>query len=150
MIDDYLKLIEQKTGLRLEHVDVGSWQETRRLVDHRKVHLVSAAVENRSLSESVKAGKPLFSSRLAIASRRDVNSLVLEEAAGWKIGILEGSQHRSYRDSYPEINWAMVSSTNDGLELVESGEFDAMIDTVDVLTYLIDSFGYRGLALSAD
>lgn len=50
-------------------------------------------------------------------------------------------------DSYPEINWAMVSSTNDGLELVESGEFDAMIDTVDVLTYLIDSFGYRGIGI---
>ncbi|MEZ9418079.1 hypothetical protein AB4189_28555, partial [Vibrio sp. 10N.286.49.E1] len=46
MIDDYLKLIEQKTGLRLSHVDVESWQETRRLVDHRQVHLVSAAVEN--------------------------------------------------------------------------------------------------------
>ncbi|MGR5000327.1 ATP-binding protein [Vibrio celticus] len=148
MIDDYLQLIEQKTGLRLEHVDVGSWQETRRLVDHRKVHLVSAAVENRSLSESVKAGKPLFSSRLAIASRRDVNSLVLEEAAGWKIGILEGGANTgAIVDSYPEINWAMVSSTNDGLELVESGEFDAMIDTVDVLTYLIDSFGYRGIGI---
>ncbi|ARP40590.1 ATP-binding protein [Vibrio syngnathi] len=148
MIDDYLTLIEQKTGLRLEHVDVGSWKETRRLVDHRKVHLVSAAVENRSLGENVKAGKKLFSSRLAIASRRDVNSLVLEEAAGWKIGILEaGANTEAIIDSYPDINWSMVSSTNDGLERVDSGELDAMIDTVDVLNYLIDSFGYRGIGI---
>ncbi|MEZ9986282.1 ATP-binding protein, partial [Vibrio sp. 10N.261.49.A3] len=148
MIDDYLKLIEQKTGLRLEHVDVGSWKETRRLVDHRKVHLVSAAVENRSLRENVKAGKKLFSSRLAIASRRDVNSLVLEEAAGWKIGILEaGANTEAIVDSYPDINWSMVSSTNDGLERVDSGELDAMIDTVDVLNYLINSFGYRGIGI---
>lgn len=148
MIDDYLKLIEQKTGLRMKHVDVGSWQETRRLVDHRQVHLVSAAVENRSLGENVKAGKQLFSSRLAIASRRDVNSLVLEEAAGWKIGILEGGANtEAIVDSYPDINWSLVAATNDGLERVDSGDLDAIIDTVDILNYLIDSFGYRGIGI---
>ncbi|MEF1231109.1 transporter substrate-binding domain-containing protein, partial [Vibrio fortis] len=91
MIDDYLKLIEQKTGLNIEHVDVASWSETRGLVDRQQVELVSAAKENKSLGENVRAAKSLFSSRLAIASRRDVSSLVLEEASGWKIGILKNA-----------------------------------------------------------
>ena len=148
IIDDYLQIIEQKTGLRLEHVDVGSWQETRSLVDHKQVHLVSAAVENRSLGENVKAGKQLFSSRLAIASKRGVNSLVLEEAAGWKIGILEGGANtEAIVDSYPEINWSMVSSANDGLKRVDSGEFDAIVDTVDVLNYQINTFGYGEISI---
>ena len=148
MIDDYLKLIEQKTGLRLSHVDVESWQETRRLVDHRRVHLVSAAVENRSLGESVKPAKALFSSRLAIASRRDVNSIVLKEAKGWKLGILaSGANTEAIVESYPNIEWDLVESTKEGLDRVESGELDGFIDTVDVLNYLINSFGYRGIGI---
>ncbi|PMH76184.1 ATP-binding protein [Vibrio cyclitrophicus] len=148
MIDDYLTLIEQKTGLRLSHVDVENWQETRRLVDHRQVHLVSAAVENRSLGENVKPAKALFSSRLAIASHRDINSLVLEEAYGWKLGILaNGANTEAIVESYPNIEWELVDFTRKGLERVESGELDGIIDTVDVLNYLIDSFGYRGIGI---
>jgi len=148
MIDDYLKLIEQKTGLRLSHVDVESWQETRRLVDHRQVHLVSAAVENRSLGESVEPAKALFSSRLAIASQRDVNSIVLKEAQGWKLGILaSGANTEAIVESYPNIEWDLVEFTKEGLDRVESGELDGFIDTVDVLNYLINSFGYRGIGI---
>ncbi|MFA0070079.1 hypothetical protein AB4344_20040, partial [Vibrio breoganii] len=136
------------TGLRLSHVDVESWQETRRLVDHRQVHLVSAAVENRSLGESVEPAKALFSSRLAIASQRDVNSIVLKEAQGWKLGILaSGANTEAIVESYPNIEWDLVEFTKEGLDRVESGELDGFIDTVDVLNYLVNSFGYRGIGI---
>lgn len=109
---------------------------------------MSAAVENRSLGENVKPAKALFSSRLAIASHRDINSLVLEEAYGWKLGILaNGANTEAIVESYPNIEWELVDFTRKGLERVESGELDGIIDTVDVLNYLIDSFGYRGIGI---
>ncbi|WP_244267521.1 ATP-binding protein [Vibrio splendidus] len=148
MIDDYLTLIEQKTGLSIHHVDVANWSETRSLVDHHEVELVSAAQENRSLGDNVKAAKSLFSSRLAIASRRDVSSLVLEEADGWKIGILKNAANtNAILDKYPNVDWVEVESTADGLNRLDDKTLDGMIDTVDVLNYLIDSFGHREIGI---
>ncbi|WP_435249870.1 ATP-binding protein [Vibrio sp. nBUS_14] len=148
MIDDYLTLIEQKTGLGINHVDVASWSETRSLVDHHEVDLVSAAQENRSLGDNVKAAKSLFSSRLAIASRRDVSSLVLEEADGWKIGILKNAANTdAIVEKYPNVEWVEVESTADGLNRLDDKTLDGMIDTVDVLNYLIDSFGHREIGI---
>ncbi|WP_215406706.1 ATP-binding protein [Vibrio gigantis] len=148
MIDDYLTLIEQKTGLSINHVNVESWSEIRSLVDHHEVDLVSAAQENRSLGDNVKAAKSLFSSRLAIASRRDVSSLVLEEADGWKIGILKNAANtNAILDKYPKVEWVKVDSTEDGLNRLDNKTLDGMIDTVDVLNYLIDSFGYREIGI---
>ncbi|WP_372154412.1 MULTISPECIES: ATP-binding protein [unclassified Vibrio] len=148
MIDDYLTLIEQKTGLSIQHVDVANWSETRSLVDHHEVELVSAAQENRSLGDNVKAAKSLFSSRLAIASRRDVSSLVLEEADGWKIGILKNAANtNAILDKYPNVEWVEVESTADGLNRLDDKTLDGMVDTVDVLNYLIDSFGHRGVGI---
>ncbi|KAB0301904.1 transporter substrate-binding domain-containing protein [Vibrio fortis] len=148
MIDDYLKLIEQKTGLNIEHVDVASWSETRGLVDRQQVELVSAAKENKSLGENVRAAKSLFSSRLAIASRRDVSSLVLEEASGWKIGILKNAANTdAIVKKYPNVEWVLVESTADGLNKLDDQTLDGVIDTVDVLNYLIDSFGHREVGI---
>ncbi|WP_394140867.1 transporter substrate-binding domain-containing protein [Vibrio chagasii] len=148
MIDDYLKLIEQKTGLNIEHVDVANWSETRSLVDHQEVELVSAAQENRSLGENVKAANSLFSSRLALASRREVSSLVLEEATGWKIGILKNAANtEAIVEKYPNVEWVFVDSTAEGLNLLDDQSLDGMIDTVDVLNYLIDSYGHRDIGI---
>ncbi|MFA0114139.1 transporter substrate-binding domain-containing protein [Vibrio sp. 10N.261.46.E11] len=148
MIDDYLTLIEQKTGLGINHVDVASWSETRSLVDHHEVELVSAARENRSLGDNVRAAQSLFSSRLAIASRRDISSLVLEEAEGWKIGILKNAANTdAVIEQYPNVEWVLVESTEDGLNRLDDNTLDGMIDTVDVLNYLIDSFGHREIGI---
>ncbi|UPR59949.1 transporter substrate-binding domain-containing protein [Vibrio sp. ED004] len=148
MIDDYLTLVEQKTGLRIHHVDVANWSETRSLVDHHEVDVVSAAQENRSLGDNVKPVKSFFSSRLALASRRDVSSLVLEEATGWKIGILRNAANTdAIVDKYPNVDWVLVDSTATGLTMLDDKSLDGMIDTVDVLNYLIDSYGHREVGI---
>ncbi len=148
MIDDYLTLVEQKTGLRIHHVDVANWSETRSLVDHDEVDIVSAAQENRSLGDNVKPVKSFFSSRLALASRRDVSSLVLEEATGWKIGILRNAANTdAIVDKYPNVDWVLVDSTATGLTMLDDKSLDGMIDTVDVLNYLIDSYGHREVGI---
>ncbi|KZX57441.1 hypothetical protein A3712_04230 [Vibrio sp. HI00D65] len=148
MIDDYLKLIEQKTGLNIEHVDVANLSETRSLVDHQEVELVSAAQENRSLGENVKAANRLFSSRLALSSRHEVSGLVLEEATGSKIGILKNAANtKGILEKYPNVEWVFFDSTAEGLNLLDDQSLDGMIDTVDVLNYLIDSYGHRDIGI---
>ena len=66
--------------------------------------------------------------------------MCLEEAKGWKLGILaSGANTEAIVESYPNIEWDLVESTKEGLDRVESGELDGFIDTVDVLE-LLDRF----------
>lgn len=148
IVEDYLNLIRAKTGLSITAVSVDSWEETIKLADHGTVELISAAIENETLGENYRVARGLFSSRLAVASKRDVRSLVLENATGWKIGILKnGSNTPDITRRHPNVEWVKVNSTEEGLSQVEDGELDGMIDTVHVINYLINSAGYSDIRI---
>ncbi|MCZ8484962.1 hypothetical protein O9993_00055 [Vibrio lentus] len=71
---------------------------------------------------------------------------MLEEAVGLEreIGILKNAANTdAIVEKYPNVEWVLVDSTADGLNRLDDGVLDGAIDTVDVLNYLIDSFGHR-------
>lgn len=148
IVEDYLDLIRTKTGLNIAAVNVDNWEETIKLADHGTVELISAAIENETLGENYRVARGLFSSRLAVASKRDVRSLALENASGWKIGILKnGANTPEITRRHPNVEWVKVNSTEEGLLKVEDGDLDGMIDTVHVVNYLINSLGYADISI---
>ncbi len=48
---------------------------------------------------------------------------------------------------YPNVEWVFVDSTAEGWTCSMIKSLDGMIDTVDVLNYLIDSFGHRDIGI---
>ena len=50
-------------------------------------------------------------------------------------------------EKYPNVEWVEVESTADGLNRLDDKTLDGMIDTVDVLNCLIDSFGHREIGI---
>ncbi|MCW1890982.1 hypothetical protein OK016_24475 [Vibrio chagasii] len=57
MMITFTELIAQKTGLNIEHVLMANWSETRSLVDHQEVELVSAAQKINNSGRECQSGK---------------------------------------------------------------------------------------------
>ncbi|WP_295890759.1 transporter substrate-binding domain-containing protein [uncultured Vibrio sp.] len=148
IIAEFVDIINTKTGLSIEPVLVDSWKETKTLIESEQVTLISAAVENDTFSRTFKSSRALVSSPIAIASKADTSGLLLVDLSGWKVGILEGgSNTQVLMRSYTNIDWIEIDNTTEGLELVDSGDIDAVLDTVHVLNYLINSGGYHELRI---
>ncbi|WP_299693572.1 transporter substrate-binding domain-containing protein [uncultured Vibrio sp.] len=149
MIDDYLTLIERKTGLNIEHEEVSSWGDVRKLVKYHDIQLIASSAENRSLGANVQAANSLFSDRLAVAASRDNSNLDLDDNRGWKVGILANSANmQDIVKRFPYVEWVFLRSTIDGINRLDDQTLDGVIDTVEVLNYLIDSNGYRNLGIT--
>ncbi len=148
MIGDYMSLIEKKTGLNIDAHIVSSWTETENLIQQQALDLVSAAVENESIGDAYVPAKALFSARMGLAGRNGFYTFLLGESGGQKIGILRGASNTPYiMERYPDTNWVLIDSTADGLERVEAKTLDGMIDTINVLNYLINSYGYTDISI---
>lgn len=146
MIAEFLHIIEAKTGLKFEPQLVTSWNESEQIIQDRAVTLLSAARENEKFVTDYQAGMKLFSSPLAVASKTDISGVSLGDLDGWKVGILSGASNTNkLMTKYPDINWVLVESTTEGLDLVHSASLDAMVDTVHVLNYLINTNEYRNM-----
>lgn len=146
MIAEFLQIIEAKTGLQFEPQLVENWQESEQIIQDRAVSLLSAARENEHFITDYQAGMKLFSSPLAVASKTDISGVSLGDLDGWKVGILSGASNTNkLMTKYPDTKWTLVDSTIEGLDLVNSASLDAMVDTVHVLNYLINTNEYRDL-----
>ncbi|MGF1755632.1 ATP-binding protein, partial [Vibrio makurazakiensis] len=140
VIADFLKIIELKTGLTFEPQKVENWGETAQLGAKRKVPMISAAIENQSFLIDYRHSVELVSNSLAIGSKSKLSGVQISDLEDWRVGILKGgSNTEAIISSNPSVNWVMIESTIEGLDKVESGELDAMLDTLHVLNYLINA-----------
>ncbi|MEZ8824436.1 transporter substrate-binding domain-containing protein [Vibrio amylolyticus] len=145
---EFVEIIKSKTGLVIEPVLVESWDESVDLIDNNQVTIISAAVENDSFGRTYRSSRALVTSPIAIASKAKTSGLLLDDLSGWKVGVLEGgSNTEKLRVNYPNIDWVKVASTTEGLKRVDSGDIDAVLDTVHVLNYLINTAGYHDIRI---
>jgi len=148
MIAEFLHVIEAKTGLTFEPQLVSHWSESEEIIQNRDVSLLSAARENESFLVDYQAGTKIFSSPLAIASKADISGAILTDLNQWKVGILKGASNTGKLiEKYPSIDWVLVENTLEGLEMVANKQLDAMVDTVHVLNYLINTNEYRDMRI---
>ncbi|MGF1695133.1 transporter substrate-binding domain-containing protein [Vibrio lamellibrachiae] len=148
MVADFIDIIKSKTGLIIQPVNVNSWAEAKQLVDSGEVSVISAAVENKAFVRDYRSSLALISSPLAIASKVNASGMLLTDLSGWKVGILQGASNTNkLTNRYPGIEWVMIDSTVEGLQSVEENELDAMLDTVHVLNYLINTHGYHEMRI---
>mgnify|MGYP003873227115 CR=1 FL=1 len=148
MISEFLQIIETKTGLVFEPQVVNNWEGTEKLIQNRSVPLFSAARENETFLADYQAGLRLFSSPIAIASKSDVSGMLISDLNQWRVGILKGgSNTKKLMVKYPNVEWVLIENTKQGLKLVESNDLDAMLDTVHVLNFLINTQAYRDMRI---
>ncbi|GEA51553.1 hypothetical protein VIN01S_23570 [Vibrio inusitatus NBRC 102082] len=149
IIADILKDMSSKVGVQFEPYLVGSWQETIEKVGKQELSMVSAAIENKSMSYDYVTTLPLFTDQLAVAGRTGLDyGHGLESMDGKRVGIQRGASNTpTLKDNYPEIDWVLVDSSAIGLDLLANEKLEGYVDTTYVINFIFNEHSYRNLSI---
>ena len=128
---DYLRAIEKMTGLKFKAIRSRDWAETEKLAQEGKIDMFAAAANTGRRDAYMQFTAPYINLPGVLMARRD--SDMKEEDArdlkGKKIAVARDYSWQDYlREFHPEAIVVEAPTTLDALNLVASGEADAVLD----------------------
>lgn len=139
---DYLNLIAENTGLKLEYVTDSQSREQalQDIVDNKsRYDLVLNINSNSKLAQAASVSSRIASIPLVIFTRMDNLGIASMESLHGKTLVLlrAGSIADQIKAEHPTINILWVDQVIDALDAVATGAADAYIGNLTVATYLI-------------
>ncbi len=135
MSNDYLRLVEQRLGVKFEQVRNLSWQEAYARLKRREIDMTTSVAVTPERAEFWAFTKPYMRIPIVIATRLDVTYIAdLRELAGKKAAVAEGYAVDDWipRD-FPNIRFVRVKTTQEGLKTLQRGEVFAYIDNLLII-----------------
>jgi PAS domain S-box-containing protein len=137
MAADYLRLIEQRLGVKFEPVLNLSWQEAYARLKRRDIDMTTSVAVTSERSDFWAFTKPYMSIPIVIATSPDVTYIAdMRELEGKKVAVVNGYAVNDWipRD-FPAIRLVRVKTVQEGLETLQRGEVFAFIESMLVLDY---------------
>ena len=135
MSADYLRLIEQRLGLKFKRVPDLTWMELYGRHQRRELDLATCVAETPPRLEIWAFTKPYLRVPVVIATLSDVTYISdMKELIGKKVALPEGYavDHWITAD-WPGINLVRVSNAQVGLTMLQQGEVFAFVDSLLII-----------------
>jgi len=136
---DYLKLLEQRIGIKFERIQGLTWQEAYARLKRHEIDMTTSVAVTPERLEFWVFTKPYMKIPIAIFTQRDVTYISnMRELSGKKVAIVEGYAVNDWipRD-FPDIQLVKVKNAKEGLDLLQEGKVFAYIDNMLVGGYYI-------------
>lgn len=141
IIADYLHILSEATGLELEFIQSGTWQEVLDKFGSRDIDLIPALGSEDYVGTEVLLTDSYISFPLVIVTKPDKgfisNTSELEEKL---VGVGEGyTSYNFLKNNYPDIELVTTDNVVEGLRLVDKGKIDAFVGHLAVVRYIIEN-----------
>ncbi len=149
---DYIRSIENKTGIHLKIINSGSFDKILSLAREKKVSIVNAATSTPERNEYLLFTSPFVEIKNVILVK-DSNPKLrnVRELAGKKISIVQGYAVTEYlENNYPYLKLNKVPKDYDAILNVVNGVSDAAIIDLATASYLINKEGITNIYVSGD
>ncbi len=146
---EYLRLIEERTGLRIE-VEGNVWAQTLQKMRDGGLDGLTCTVETDERKAFLAFSEPYLSVPTAIVVQRQNSHLgSIESLFGKRVSINRGSYlHEWLSRRYPQIELYLSDSNEASLQAVAYGEADAYIGNLAVANYIINHQMLTNLTVS--
>jgi len=140
MTADFIKLISEKTNLKINTIPTKSWSESLLFAKERKCDILSLAQKTPSRTKYMKFTSSYINFPVVIATTTEKFFLpnpeeIIEEE---KVGVVKGYSMGEYlKNKYPNNKIVDVDSIKHGLEKVQSGELYGFVDSLPTIAYVL-------------
>ena len=151
IIGDYIKIIEDKTGIDLRPIPNITWKETIKKLESGEVDLATGITANKRRKGFLNFTKPYMSFPLVIVTRKDYDFIGgIKDLIGKKVALPIGfyTSEMISRD-FPKIKINHKNDVKEALESVSFGETDAFIGNLAVVSYYINKEGFTNIKIAA-
>ena len=152
---DYMKIISKKLNIPFKLIPTTSWTESLSKIRKRECDILSMAQETPDRKKYLNFTKPYLETPLVIATKkRDTfidNIEEIEDIKDKKIGIL-----RNYfvdellKVQYPNINFVLIPSIEDGLSRVRQEKLSGLIDNAIIINHEIKKNNFKDISITGE
>ena len=149
IVADYLKIVQEQTGLNLILKPVKSWTETLEVASKQQVSIVSGDVADITLNKSYKPIEPYIINPIVVLMRHDANYVEdLHLLSKKKIVLIKGYGYTAdLFEQYPDINFIEVDNVQEGLLGLSLKKYDVMLASESLAYYTIRKMNLTNIKL---
>ena len=148
IVADYLSLIEQKIGIKIDEIPTQTWSESVDNFKQGKVDILSETTDS-DLKPILTFTQPVVNSPVIIVMRNDVGHInSLSQIKHKKIALVKGYGYvPAIVKKYPTIAFVYVDTVQEGLEAVSTGRIDAVLSTLALASYQISNLAISNISI---
>ncbi len=148
---DYMNLLAEKTGFRVEYVTGPSWDEFMQMIQAQKIDVMLNIVSTDARRDYLAFTDAYLIAAASIYTRKDgVAVKGIDDLRGKTVVIPKGFFWQELLERYyPDIKLLLVRDSLECLEAVAFGRADATVGMVGVLDYLLQKNFIPNLVLAA-
>ncbi|KYJ86754.1 transporter substrate-binding domain-containing protein [Sulfurovum riftiae] len=139
IIPEVLRIIEQQTALKFNVIPTKTWDESVSLLESGKADMMT--VSDAWNDPKYLYTRPMLSSPIVIVMDRDHSYIESVYYLQYDdIAIVKGYRYvEQIKKKYPDYNFHEVKNIQEGLEGVATGKYDAMLASMALATYTIET-----------
>ena len=143
---DYIALICEKTGLRMEVVQGLTWSEAYEKAVKREIDVLPCVAETAEREQYFLFSDTYFTFQRAVFLNEDTKGInKFEDLYGKTAAVQMNSSHHSYMKNYPDIRLNLYTTVEEALRAVSNGTETAFIGNLATSSYLAKSAGITNL-----
>ncbi|MBF0190808.1 MAG: transporter substrate-binding domain-containing protein [Magnetococcales bacterium] len=133
----YVAALSQRLGIAMEPVPGLTWAQVMEQVKIGQIDMLPAVVRSREREAFLHFTKPFISFPVVIATHADGVFVVgLEGLAGRQVGVVRSYiTHELLAREFPAIHLVLFDKLAQGLEALENGRIEAVVDNLGAITY---------------
>ena len=151
IVGDYVKLIEEYTGVDMNPIPGITWGETVSKLKSGEIHVVPIAGITEDRKEYLNFTKPYVSDPLVIVTRNNFQFISgLADLEGKKVCLPKGYYTIDIiKKDFPKIEIATSNSVKNCLLNVSTSRADAFVGSLSVVSYYINTIGFANLKIAS-
>jgi len=151
MTSDYLSIVSEQLSIPILTKSSQSWQEAKGHLAAGRCDLVSIAVNRDRPSDGLIYTGPYLDQNLALATKIDSGFFQsLDDISSVAIGVIDGyTDIDGLRKAYPDVEFVIFESIDDGMSAVSEGEIFGLLDYVSTISNVISREYVGSLKISS-
>jgi signal transduction histidine kinase/ActR/RegA family two-component response regulator len=148
---DYINFIKDKLALEMLPKNNLTWVEVMKKAEIGEIDILPAVVKTENREKFFNFTEPYINFPMIIATRKDGFFIQeLKDLNTHRVGVVKSYiTHELLSRDFPDINLIFFDTVADGLTKLDSGDIDAFVENLGVITYHINQEIFSNIKVAA-
>ncbi len=145
----YLKLIEQKLGIKFVMCKEKNWQDIIQKSYSKEIDILTGINETYERKKHFNFTNIYITHPISIFSYKDITHIRnLDELSGEKVAVVDGYYtNELLKTKYPTLNLILVETPRDALKLLNKKKVVAYVEGMVIANYYINERNYKNIGI---
>lgn len=148
---DYLQLLSERLGMKVQPVLYNTWEEVLAAVKAGEVDLLPSMAATEDRQRFLSFTEPYVTTSSLIFARRDSTIRSLDDLSGRRVAVEHDyAVHELLTKAVPGVDFVLVEDSPSALKAVSTGRADAYVGNLISTTFLIEQLGLSNMEVRGE